>query len=380
MENLEYKDVSIRMDFSKTDENVKTIVNSLSDVIEAACGKYYGNTNMVSGKNDENYFERMNEAKMALIKYSAKISGLGKLEDETDVAMAFANNQMFTSIFNSIVADALRGVTVRAVSPQIMAMANKVTVKVGNSYTWNIDTKGLPVAQRASYGDNVAILDSYANGSLTVTPKPYSIGTTIDYIRILANDYDLGKELARVTMGMLYAQYKLVKGIIYDTANVLNTPLHNATFTKANYVRMGSDLSMLNNSTGVTAYGTLVAFNTISALAAQGGFVTQDKLITDGYLGKILGIPSVIVDQATDLSAPFTTATAASLRLVPDNLIVMLSDIGDKPVKLVVEDFIRVKQNEANKNSLNRVEFSYSQCFEAGYVSQGSYGLQSTQA
>lgn len=372
-----------QMNFStNADETLKVVVSNLSDVIETAAFSAYGKTGMVAEKKMDNYADTMQKTKLAVLGFAQKASGIKELNTKTDVAMAFANNQIFVSMFNSIIAESLRNVMVRATSPQLMALCNIETVEVGDSYSFDIDTKALPVAQLASYGDNVALLRGFANQSVTITPRPYSIGTTIDYIRILANDYDLGRELARVMMGMLYAQYKLVKNIIFATANVNNTPFLLAAFTQSGFVQMASDISMINGGAGVTAYGTLVAFNKIGALATTGGYgyVSQDEIIRNGYLQKIFGVDCVILDQATDFSAPFTTANAPSLRLIPDNYIVLVSTIGDKPVKLVREDFIRVRVREAYENSLNRIEYNYFQSFNAGLATQGAYGLVATVA
>lgn len=356
------------------------LANGLKDIIKAAAYTRYGYTNMVQKFSLDNYNEEMNKNKKAILGYCKEVSHvIADFSTKTGLAAAFDNSN-FTTMFNSIIATALRGVMVEAVSPQLNALCNIVTVDLGDSYTWEIDTKGLPIAQRASYNDNVAILRGHAAGSITVKPRPYSLGTTIDYIRILANDYDLGAELARVQLGMLYAQYKLVVNTIFNSANIVDTALVSAAWNATTFVQLASDIKMLNGGAGVTAYGTLTAFNKISALATTGGygFVSQDEIIRNGYLGKIYGVDCVVIDQATDFSAPFTTANAANLRLVPDNYIVLLSTVGDKPVKLVRENYVRVRMIEAVDNSLNRIEYNYFMNFDAGYATQCHYGLQAT--
>ena len=362
-----------------TDASLFTIVDNLKNVIKAAASNKYGHTNMIQKFSMDNYMSEMQKVKEAVLLYCQKFANVGDIKTKTDVAMAF-DNKNFTTMFNSIVVSALRGVMVEAVSPQLNALCNIVTVEVGDSYTWDIDTKGLPIAQRGTYNDNVAILRGYASSSITISPKVYCIGTTLDYIRILANDYDFGAELARGVMGMLYAQYKLVVNTFFTAANILDTALVSAAWNSNSFVQLASDIKALNGGAGVTAYGTLVAFNKIAALATTGGygFVSQDEIIRNGYLGKIFGVDCVVLDQATDYSAPFLTATAASLRLIPDNYIVLLSTVGDKPIKLVRENYIRVRMIEAQDNSLNRIEYNYFQSFDAGYATQAHYGLQAT--
>lgn len=374
-----YKEIMCKTFSDNGNEALSVMVKGLKDIIKAAAWNRYGNTNMVQKFAMNDYMSEMQKTKAVVLKYCQEYANVEPLKTKTDLALAF-DNQNFVTMFNSIIVSALKGVMVEAVSPQLNALCNIVTVEVGDSYTWDIDTKGLPIAQRASYNDNVAILRGYASSSITISPKPYCIGTTLDYIRILANDYDFGAELARVVMGMLYAQYKLVVNTIFNSANILDTALVSAAWNSNSFVQLASDVKALNGGAGVTAYGTLVAFNKIAALATTGGygFVSQDEIIRNGYLGKIFGVDCVVLDQATDYSAPFLTATAANLRLVPDNYIVLLSSVGDKPVKLVRENYIRVRMIEAKDNSLNRIEYNYFQSFEAGYATQAHYGLQAT--
>lgn len=73
--------------------------------------------------------------------------------------------------------------------------------------------------------------------SLTVTPKPYSIGTTMDYIRILANNYDMGRELARVAFALLYAQLRLIVDEIYSVTPITGTPFYQANWDASKYIQ-----------------------------------------------------------------------------------------------------------------------------------------------
>ena len=138
----------------------------------------------------DNYDKEAQDAKMALLAFCAEKSGINSLETKADVINAFENVN-FRTIFNSIIVDTLQSIILRSKPEQIWRLANVDEVEVGDSQTYEIDTKGLPIAQRTSYTTNVTFLDSHSKMSLTVTPKPYSIGTTMDYIRILTNNFDI---------------------------------------------------------------------------------------------------------------------------------------------------------------------------------------------
>lgn len=358
------------MKFSKADDTISKILEKSIEVGLHSLSENYGSTGLVSKFSLSDYHKESEIVKKAVLKYCAENSGMGEITSKEDITMAFSNPQ-FEFLFNSIQAQSLMGIMTRVQSPQILSMANIATVGLGDSYTWEIDPKGLPVAQRASYLSNVTINETFVKSGITVTPQQYSIGVDVDYIRIIANDYDWGRELARVAMGMLYAQYKLIVGLVFDTANA--TSLYNATFTAAKYVKTASDLTALNGSRP-TAFGALPAWQKISALASQGGLMATDKYIDNGYLQKIFGVNSVIIDQATDFSAPLNAGVPEVL--VPEGLIVMLSGVGDKPVKLVRENFIRIIKQNNTDGAQNKVAYSYFMGFDAAIATQAHFALQ----
>lgn len=370
--------------FSAQDETAEVIKNNLVKLAKYAMNNdsRYKRVAELSFSNEkiDNYEELNLKAKTALLKYAAEKAQIKEISTKADVINAFSN-PMFQTVFNSIVVDSLQSIVLKSRPEQIYRLANVSDVEVGDSDTWEIDTKGLPIAQRTSYTTNVTFLDSYAVTPITITPKPYSIGTTMDYIRILANNYDMGREIARVAASLLFAQLKLIVDSIYAIANVQGTPFYQANWNAANYVQMIDDIKMLNGGADVTAYGTTVAFSKMGVLATTNyGFQSQDEMIRNGFLGRAYGVDNVVLDQFTDLSQPFTTASANTLRTVPNDRVILLSSVGDKPVKLVREDFIRVKVKEPKDGSLYRSNYEYFMSFDAAIATQANYGIQTVNA
>lgn len=370
--------------FSAQDETAEVIKNNLVKLAKYAMNNdsRYKRVAELSFSNEkiDNYEELNLKAKTALLKYAAEKAQIKEISTKADVINAFSN-PMFQTVFNSIIVDSLQSIVLKSRPEQIYRLANVSDVEVGDSETWEIDTKGLPIAQRTSYTTNVTFLDSYATTSITITPKPYSIGTTMDYIRILANNYDMGREIARVAASLLFAQLKLIVDSIYAIANVQGTPFYQANWNAANYVQMIDDIKMLNGGADVTAYGTTVAFSKMGVLATTSyGFQSQDEMIRNGFLGRAYGVDNVVLDQFTDLSQPFTTTSADTLRTVPNDRVVLLSSVGDKPVKLVREDFIRVKVKEPKDGSLYRSNYEYFMSFDAAIATQANYGIQGVNA
>lgn len=366
--------------FSAEDETAGIIKENLVKVCKYAMGhdsKYAKISDLSFSNVDVDNYATLNEkSKTALLAFSAEKAGIKEIKTKADIIRAFSNPS-FVTVFNSIVVETLESIVLTARPEQIFRLANVSSVGVGDSDTWEIDTKGLPIAQRASYTSNVTYLDGYAKNSITITPKPYSIGTTMDYIRILANGYDMGRELARIAASLLYAQLKLIIEEIYSIANLNGTPFYQAAWNKDSYIQMIEDIKMLNGGSDVTAYGTLSAFSKMGSVITQNyGFQSQDEMIRKGFLGTAYGVDNVVLEQFTDLSIPFNNTNASSLRTIPNDRILLLSSVNDKPVKLVREDFIHVKTKEPIEGAQYRSNYEYFMSFDAAIATQANYGIQ----
>lgn len=376
------KELEIIRTFSSVNE-VKVIKDNLEKLCkyamyhDGALGRMADKSFALVDKEIENYNDLNEKTKLALLSFCADKAGINRIEKHADVIKAF-NNNTFATIYNSIIVDVLESIILKSKPEQIFRLANVDEVDVGDSKTYEIETKGLPIAQRTSYTTNVTFLDSYSRMSLTITPKPYSIGTTMDYIRILANNYDIGKELARVAFALLYAQLRLIVEEIYSITPITGTPFYQNAWNSEKYIQMIEDIKMLNGGADVTAYGTLPAFNKVGVLATTNyGFQSQDEMIREGFLGRAYGVDNVVIDQFTDLSQPFTDTSASKLRAIPNDRIILLSSVGDKPVKLVRENFVHVKIKEPNEGSQYRQNYEYFMSFDAAIVTQANYGIQS---
>lgn len=366
--------------FSANDDKATIIINSLADLAAAAAYRDFGNHGIIEEVKFANYAEENEKIKKSILAFAAEKAGIAVPETATDLAFAM-DNSVFKSVINTINTKAIGVMMVRYTAPQLERLSAIETVGLGESRTYEIETKALPIAQKATYGSNVSMVPSYAKSSITVTPKPYTIGISLDVIRIIAGGYDWGRAVARVYAGMLFAQYKLIVNKIFDTSILNGTPLYQENFSAATYAQLADDVGMLNGSSAdsVIALGTRAAWNAISALATQGGFSTKDEYIRTAYLQKIYGVDSMILDQFTNFAAPFTNATAASLRAIPNTLIVLVP-ATDRIVKLVRESYIRVIETPANDNTLNRMEYTYFQNFDAALATASYFGLQGTNA
>lgn len=359
------------------DDNFSVLVDEHARLIAAACNRNYPNLVEDQHLTNAEYNELNEKVKTAMLKFACAKSGV-TVENETD--MLFANdNTMFRSVLNSIITRSIGAAMVKYDNPMMSAFVEIDTVRAGDSKTYEIDTKALPIAQRGTYTSNVTTVPSYAKSAVTITPKVYANGISLDFIRILANGYDWGRDVARVYAGLIYAQYALAAGKIFNKT-ALVAPLYNATFTLPTYVQLADDVAMLSGTgvDSVVAFGTRAAFNAISSVATNGGFMTKDEMIRDGYVKEICNVRSVVLDNFTNYAAPFTAANAASLRALPNDVIVLTARGADPAVRLVREDYIRAIETPAHENTLNRMEYSFFQAFDAAIATASAFGVQNT--
>ena len=368
--------------FSADNANdAQVIIDRLARLGAVSAYKNYGGAGIIEEVNMEDYDKEKLAVKNAILSFASSIAGINCPETSTDMLYAM-DNTSFRDIINTITARSIATMMVTYKAPQLERLTEIEDINAGESRTYEIDTKSLPIAQPATYISNVTLVPSYAKSSITLSPKVYTLGISLDYIRVIANGYDWGYAIARVYAGMITAQYKLVVGKIFDTTLLNGTPLYASSFSSSAYTQIASDVAMLNGTTidDVMAMGTLPALNAISALATTGGYAVRDEYVRTAYLNKIYGVDTMILSQFTNLSAPFTNANASSLRAIPNNLIVFVPTNGDKICKLVRENYIRVVEIPANENTLNRNEYSYFQAFDADIATASYFGLMSTSA
>jgi len=372
----EYKELTYFSGIN-SESDANDIIKEATELTMAAMDRDYIGSGLVSKFSVENYSEKNDSLRKAMLAYCGNRAGIPEITEKRHILNAF-NNTTFESIYNAIVAETLLGVMSRTDSTALSIFSNIETVDVGGSCTFEIETKGLPIAQRNSYMSNTTFLEGVAKTSVTVTPKVYSTGAAIDVIRMLKGDVDMGKEFARVVMSLMYAQYQLAVSQIVNNTVITSTPLYRSSFTGANYILTISYLQALNNA-GVRAYGTLPALNKLGVTATTSyGFVSQDEVLRTGFLGLAYGIPHIVLSQASNAAAAIgaNDNTASNIMLLPTDKIFLLADVGDKPVKLVRENYIRVMNTTPNTNSINRREYQYFMSFDAAIATQAHFGIQ----
>ena len=166
---------------SEESDDAATIIKDATELTFAAMNRDYAFTGIKVNYslNPTEYAEKNEKVKKAWLAFAGQNSGVKNLSEKKHLVNAF-DNPTFVSLTNAIVAETILGVVTNTNATQIMNLANISDVDIGDSKTFEIETKGIPVAQRQSYTSNVTLLDSESKSGITVTPKVYTLGSSID--------------------------------------------------------------------------------------------------------------------------------------------------------------------------------------------------------
>lgn len=365
------------VNFSRTplDSSLDDVVNKVIELGEAGLARNYSKTLSGDGAqlSGKEYKELNNEVKEQVLGFMAKACGVKEVSGAQDLEMLFSDGVGMT-LFNKIMTQALPVIILGAEPASISQIANVDTVEFGASKTYRIDPKGLYVAQRNSRMSNVYFEDGGTTSTITVTPKVYSAGVQLDYMRMLDKSFDFGRDVAKVAASIIYAQYKLVVQMLFDQAPLNGSMFYNATYTPDDFLRKVEALKALNGGLQPINYGTLPAFHAISSQVTNNnyGFATQDEVVRNAYIGRIHGVDSFVVENVTDGSELLTTPDQLA---IPMDMILTITPLQDKPVKLVRENFVKVITKEPTDGALYTKKFGYFMAFDACVATSMNYML-----
>lgn len=354
-----------------------SIIEKGAKLTRIALNRYFSNSrfapNTYSTKVTDNEYNEINKTVYdCILKYCAEKSGIDSIDFNTKEGLAFAwNNPMFSYWMFAIQAKIYQEVNSDNEIEDAMTFANVVQVGLGDSFTVEPESLALFKVQEKAYSNNVTRLQKHYRTGITITPSPKIGGVSFDLNQLTGSGYDFGKFMAKLAMSFRVKMYQDVVDVVYTVANVSSTVFYSASFAKTTYITLAERLRGAANA-GVTAYGTNIAFAAISdTVTTSFGYMTQDDVIRSGSIvGDIYGIPRVNVDQAVNSN------TASFTLRVPNDRILLLAARGDKPVKLVKENYFYVSIDDGKDAPLQERIYKYNDSWEAQYATQCPYAIQ----
>lgn len=350
----------------------KELIQEGIAVAKMAMNKYYGANFLTTNFSVSGNYEEKNEKFVAALrKFSAKAANFSEDEmdfsDPSNLVEAFEDAR-FEKTYFSIERQVLNALNADNEVEDALMLANVYTVGLGNSKTFEIEPKSLFKVQDGSYGNNVSLYQKEFNDSITLTPSPKDVAVAIDVVQMSAYNYDWGKQIAKVAMSFRTKMYVDIVNEIYTITNVSSTPFYSATFAKVTYGDLYQRTKAANGNVPTYAIGTHTSFVNMSD-GVTSGFATQDEINKTGFIGNLYGIPSMVINQAVDSNV------ATYDFQVPNDRVLMLS-MTEKPVKLVKEGNIRVREEDGRNDSLYVKTYKYTDSWTVGLATQANYAIQ----
>ena len=361
-----------------TETEFSRIVEAGTDLAKIAMNSRYSENNSqiinlgtkYNVATDINYAKANKEYNEDLYKYCLKTSPIRDIgldvNNKADVVQMF-NDDSFLKKFFAVQTAILNTINSDNEVEEAIALANVSNVTTGDSAAFEIESKSLFKVQDHSYDNNVSDEQKMFKSSIYVTPRLKAAKISMDVQQAAMLNYDFGKQIAKIAMSFRTQMYNDIIDIIYTVANVSATPFYKASFAKLTYVEVVDQLKA-TNSAGVKAYGTRLAFVNMSD-GITSGFTTQDEVNRTGFIANLYATPYALIDQAVD------STTSSYTTQVPNNRILLLSDTGDKPVKLVREDAMRVLVSDGTQSSIYKKTYTLIDSWKAALATQAHYGI-----
>ena len=355
------------------DEGRKTLVDGLSTLTKMSLNKQVeGNSGLTIkySVTDVDYNELNDRIKAKVLKYSAEQAMIPEAINvltPSGLAQAFSNTNFEWNFF-SIQTQVLGMLLADTEVGEILRFVNMSVVGLGDSMTYEVGGRSLYDVEETTYGNNVTRPRKQFAQPLTIKPSPKEASVQFDVIQMLTSNYDFGAEMAKIVLSIRAAQYQAAVDLLFDETPITGTPFYSATFNKANYTGL-ADLLQAVNGTAVTAFASRRAWADASENVVT-GFSVQDELVKKSYIADLYNVSSQILTQAVD------TSTASFAFRVPNDKIVIMPNLGDKPVKIVGEDYVRVKLNDGDNNSIQNRVYKYIYSYGIGLVTSTAYGIQ----
>lgn len=356
----------------ENDEARELIVSGLTSLTKASLAKNteYGIFVKKYSVGDFDYEGYNATVKEKIVKYCAEKAGIADVVDVSTrkgLVKAFGNSDFEWNFF-AIQTEVLGTLMADVEVEQAMGFVNLTNVGFGDSKTFYVGSKALYDVEEASYGNRVTRPRKQFKQPITIVPSAKEASVQFDVVQMLTANYDFGAEMAKIIVSIRAKQYQDAIDILFDSTPLAGTPFYKAAFNLANYTTLAEVVGAVNG-TGITAYGTRSAFRTASATVTT-GFATLDEINKQSFISDLYGVPTRILEQAVD------TGSASFSFRVPNDAVVVMSNTGEKPIKIVQEDYFDVKLQDGNSGNIATKVYKYIFSYGIGLATSAPYGYQ----
>jgi len=289
-------------------------------------------------------------------------------DEKENVATAMRDTN-FRQMYFAIVAKIIQIVNAKTEVEDIMLGANVSYVALGDSATFEMDSQQLYKIQNGAYGNLYSVYQEQLRSGTTLIPKPKIASISFNVAQMTPVGYDFGKQVGKLAKSFRVAMYVDVVNTLFTVANVSSTVFYKANFAKPTFLELVSRIEAVNGGITAGVYGTKLGLASMSDNIATGWRV-QDQKVETGLIMNPYGVQMHQFSQAVD-----TSSANATFR-VPNNRLVIMSSIGDKPVKLVKEDYMFATSDSGIEGTLWNQVYTMNDSWVVGYIMSGVYGIQ----
>jgi hypothetical protein len=294
----------------------------------------------------------------------------GKIDwnEKSNVATAMMD-QNFRQMYFAIVAKVIQLVNAKTEVEDILLGANVSYISLGDSETFEMDSQQLYKIQNGAHGNLYSVYQEQLRSGTTLVPEPKIASISFNVAQMTPIGYDFGKQVAKLAKSFRVAMYVDVVNKLFQVANVSSTVFYKANFAKPTFLELVDRIEAVNGGVKAGVYGTKQGLASMSDNITT-GFRGQDEKVETGLIMNPYGVPMYQFSQAVD------TSNANATFIVPNNRLVIMSAIGDKPVKLVKEDYMFATSESGLESTLWNQVYTLNDSWIVGYIMSGVYGIQ----
>ncbi len=297
-----------------------------------------------------------------------KNDGVIDWNEKSNIATAMMDTN-FRQMYFAIVTKVIQLVNAKTEVEDILLGANVSYVALGDSATFEMDSQQLYKIQNGAYGNLYSVYQEQLRSGLTLVPEPKIASISFNVAQMTPIGYDFGKEVAKLAKSFRVAMYVDVVNKLFQVTNVSSTVFYKANFAKATFLELVDRIEAVNGGVRAGVFGTKQALASMSDNIVT-GFRKEDERIETGLIVNPYGVPMYQFSQAVD------TSSASATFIVPNNRLVIMSAIGDKPVKLVKEDYMFATSKTGMDTTLWNQVYTLNDSWIVGYIMSGVYGIQ----
>ncbi len=313
------------------------------------------------------YAEKNKRFHEALLDDCYEVAGLKDRKGVYNVRQAMQRGDFTTHMF-SIVSIILDNLMSQNEVQQYLAFAEVRNVAWGDSATFHFGNRGTYQIAKVAHGKNRAFLQREYMGEVTLTPTAHQASVAFPFYEIARGEVDWGYQIAKIMRSFLVDISQTVATTMFGAYSSLSTPWVENAYSQTAFTELAERVAAGNGAAECIVYGTKSALGKIIPSNQYFGFQSGSEYMDLGYVNSPFGVPIVRLAQAVKPESNYDF-------VLPNDKLVFLPSIGDKPIKVVMEgETIISAVNENDSASKTRI-YTVTMSYDIGIATATKYAI-----